>query len=73
MTDPKFKNKYRSKMIAEWLLAHPLISRNALCALVGYDTSNLQKAFDGSRAIPAKHLDAFEKELEWYGYKKNPH
>lgn len=70
MTDPKFKNKHRSESIVTWLEAHPLISRNALCAMVGYDTSNLQKAFTGARAIPATRLDAFETELQKYGYKK---
>lgn len=63
-----YPNKHRSDNIVQWLSEHPLISRNALCTMVGYDTSNLQKAFDGARAIPAKHLDAFETELKKYGY-----
>jgi hypothetical protein len=50
------------------LSEHQLISRNALCSIVGYDTSNLNKAFNGSRPIPAKYLDAFENELKKYGY-----
>jgi hypothetical protein len=60
--------KDRGEAIVAWLKDHPLISCNALCALVGYDTSNFMKAFDGDRAIPAKHLDAFEKELKRYGF-----
>ncbi len=36
--------------------------------MVGYDTSNLDKAFSGARAIPAKYLDAFEEVLGRYGY-----
>lgn len=64
----KYTNWDRSREIVAWLSDHPLISRNALCMAVGYDTSNLLKAFDGSRAIPAKYLDAFETELAKYGY-----
>lgn len=66
----KYPNKERSEAIVKWLESHPLLSRNALCGIVGYDTSNLQKAFSGARAIPATYLDAFERELEKYGYKK---
>lgn len=61
-------NKMRSDAIVKWLSSHILISRNALCTIVGYDTSNLMKAFDGARPIPAKWLDAFEKELSKYGF-----
>lgn len=61
-------NKERSEAVVRWLSDHPLISRNALCTMVGYDVSNLGKAFDGARAIPAKHIEAFEKELSKYGY-----
>lgn len=67
-SNPKFKNKYRGECLVQWLSDHPLISRNALCTMVGYDTNNLRKAFDGSRPIPAKYLDAFEAELKKYGY-----
>lgn len=60
----------RSDDIVQWLSDHPLISRNALCTIVGYDVNNLRKAFDGMRPIPAKYLDAFEKELSKYGFNK---
>lgn len=70
MSEIKYKNKHRSDAIIQWLSDHSLISRNALCKLVGYDTSNLMKVFDGKMAITAKYLDGFEKELESYGYKK---
>jgi len=65
----KYPNKERGEAIIAWLKGHPLISINALCTRVGYDTSNFMKAFDGSRAIPAKHLDAFGAELKEYGFK----
>lgn len=64
----KYPNKERSEAIVRWLQEHPLISRNALCTLVEYDVNNLQKAFTGARAIPAKYLEAFENELKRYGY-----
>ncbi len=67
-SESKYPNKERGERIIEWLSTHPLISRNALCAMVGYDTSNLDKAFSGARAIPAKYLDAFEEVLGRYGY-----
>jgi hypothetical protein len=70
MTMQKKTNIERSQAIIQWLSDHPLISRNALCTLVGYDTSNLLKAFNGERYIPSKYLDAFESELEKYGFKK---
>lgn len=66
--NPKYKNKYRGEMIIQWLSDHPLLSRHALCTVIGYDASNLQKAFDASRPIPAKYLDAFESELKKYGF-----
>lgn len=70
MKDLKYPNKNRSELIVQWLLDHPLISRNALSNMVGYDPDNFLKAFNGARAIPAKYLDQFEAELERYGYKK---
>lgn len=57
-------------MIMEWLRAHTLLSRSALCTRVGVEYKMLENALDGKSAIPAKHLDAFEKELAEYGYKK---
>lgn len=64
----KYPAKERGEAIVKWLKDHSLISINALCTRVDYDTSNFMKAFDGSRAIPAKYLDAFEKELKQYGF-----
>lgn len=61
-------NKERSDAIVQFLSDRQLISRNALCTVVGYDTNNLRKAFEGARPIPAKYLDAFEAELKKYGY-----
>lgn len=64
----KYPNKERSEAIVRWLEAHPLISRSALAAMVGYDKDNFSKAFTGARAIPASFLNAFEAELSKYGY-----
>lgn len=64
------QNKQRSDAIVKWLSDHPLISRNALCKDVGYDTANLLKAFDGVRSIPKKYLPGFEKELKKYGFEE---
>lgn len=63
-------SKERSDAIIEWLSDHPLISRNALCNLVGYDVSNLNKAIEGKRSIPEKYLPLFEAELRTYGFRK---
>lgn len=67
-TNMKFPAKERSDAILEFLSTHMLISRNALCTMVGYDVSNLQHCMDGKRAIPAKHLPEFERVLKAYGY-----
>jgi hypothetical protein len=64
----KYPNKERGERILAWLKDHPLLSISALCTKVGYDQRNLDKAFSGARAIPAKYLDAFEEELGRYGY-----
>lgn len=68
MTKTKYPNKDRGEAIITWLKEHSLISINALCTRIGYDTSNFMKAFDGGRPIPAKYLDAYENELKPYGY-----
>lgn len=60
----------RSDNIIEWLADHPLISRNALCKIVGYDVSSLLKCEKKERVIPEKHLAAFERELSRYGFTK---
>ncbi len=38
--------------------------------MIGYDPDNFLKAFNGARSIPEKYLNAFEMELERYGYEK---
>jgi hypothetical protein len=78
-SDLRAKNIERSNKITEWLKSHELISRNALCTLVGYDVSNLAKVMNGTSsyvAIPPKHLDDIERILSNYGFapdeKKTP-
>lgn len=61
-------NKQRSDFITTWLGSHPLISRNMLCQMTGYDVTSLHKAITGDRSIPAKHIDAIENVLKNYGY-----
>lgn len=64
----KYPNKERSDAIIQWLIDHPLLSRSALCTMIDFDVKELEKAFESKRAIPAKNLEAFERELARYGY-----
>ena len=69
----KGQNLEKSNAIIQFLREHPLISRNALCAMTGYDVSNLSKIIAGNGpyvSIPAKYLDEFERILSDYGFEK---
>lgn len=57
-----------SDQIVKWLKEHPHYSRNALCELVGYDASNLDKAIKGIRSIPVKYQKAIVDDLKKYGF-----
>ncbi len=61
--------KSTSDKIITWLSEHPLISRNMLCEMVGYNASDLLKCFNGHRTIPHKYHHGFETHLRNYGYK----
>jgi len=68
MTSPKYINRHRSDSIIEWIKTHPLISRSALCAMTEYEDLDLRKVEECKKAISAKYLDAFERELKHHGY-----
>lgn len=64
-------NAERSAAIVAFLRCHPLISRNALCKIAGYDVSNLAKIINGNGpyvAISANSIPKFEAILKQYGF-----
>lgn len=64
--------KERSDYIIEWINSHPLINTAMLCRMAGgIDTGNFSNAMVGNRLIPEKYLDAVERVLADYGFKKH--